>query len=157
MPRFAVLHDVAGEESRPVGIVLEMPDHVLVLAPKEYGIPERHDGAYRVFQPDATFVAYQPGDSAYFDHVLIDLSCSFGIGEQGICVDASLTTLLQLIVEKIERERSRVSFGEYETARGGRTGTPLRVLSGGRPPAYQPARGVAERELALSARAIVTV
>ena len=79
---------------RPFGLAMEMDGFVLVHTPREYGIPERHDGEYRVLEPDGTFVTYGPGDTGYFDQVLVDLAWAFGIGEQGNCDEADFTTVL---------------------------------------------------------------
>jgi hypothetical protein len=155
MPRYAVLHDVTTEETTPVGIALEMGDHVLVHVPSEYGIPARHDGEYRVRQPNMAFVIYRPGDAGYFDQVLVDLSWAFGVGEQGVREETGFKTVLELMVEKVERERSRERVGEYSSQRGrrGRRLEPAPCLTA----PYQADRAIHEDDLAIAARAGVSV
>jgi hypothetical protein len=154
VPRYAVLHDVTARDSAPVGLAIEMPDHVLVHVPREYGIHERHDGEYRVLQPNMTHVVYAPGDAAFFDQVLVDLSWAFGVGEQGLVESANYQTLFQLLVEKVERERNREKVGDYETV-----GAPRERRAVTASHAYQPVEVEAPTEdyLAVAARAGVCV
>jgi hypothetical protein len=157
VPRYAVLHDLSDQESRPVGIAFEMPDYVAVHAPREYGIPERQDGEYQVRQPNMAFVGYRPGEPGYFEQVLGDLAWAFGIGEQGIRVGANYATLFELIVEKVEREQGRQREGEYGAAASATPHRRLSVVPGGRHPRYEADPAATEHQLALSARGIVTV
>jgi hypothetical protein len=114
MPRYAVLHDVASDDAGPVGFALEMDGYVHVHVPREYGIAERHDGDYRVQQPNLTYVTYRPGDPGYLDQLLIDLSWSFGVGEHGVVPEANFDTALDLLVRKVDEPRNRQRVGEYD-------------------------------------------
>lgn len=116
MPRFAVLHDLATDDTPPVGLVLEMKDYVLVHAPRDFGIPERQDGEYRVLDPELIYVTYRPGDTGYFEQVLGSLSWAFGVGDSGEVPVADDKTLLQLIVRKVDKPRDLVRVGEYDVA-----------------------------------------
>ena len=98
MKRYAVLWDVEGQKSQPVGVAFEAGDSVLVAAPSSFGLPPRFDGDYRVLQPDSTDIIYRPEDHGYFDQVLLDLSRTFAIGERstvGVLDDATIRHVFQ--------------------------------------------------------------
>ena len=114
MPRYAILHDTGSEDGGPLGLALEMDGYVYVHVPREYGIPERHDGEYRVLQPDMTYVTYRPEDQGFFDQVLIDLSWAVGVGAQGEVEEANFDTALDLLVRKVDEPRNRERRGEYD-------------------------------------------
>lgn len=141
MAKYAVLHDLGDERTPPVGIALEMAGQVLVHAPQEFGVPERHDGEYRVLGPDMTYVTYRPGEPGYFEQVLVGLSWAFGVGEQGVVEQADYDSLLALIVHKIEHPRDRAHVGEYDVAlsfaRESASQCDIRVVHGFSP-AYMP-------------------
>jgi hypothetical protein len=125
--RYAILWEHEQDESRPAALVLGRDDHVFVDAPDELCIPSRWDEPFIVGSINGPFaVTYTPKDRQYFDQVLIDLSRTFSVGEQGMVPSASDTTVLRLLRDKIlapVRERQTVPYvhsdqgGQYETIR----------------------------------------
>jgi hypothetical protein len=111
--RYAILWDRLGEESQPIGLAIQRGDHVLVDVPDEYGIRSRFDGEYRVVQPDATRIVYRPDDSAFFDQVLLDLSNSFAVGQQGEVETPNLPTITGLLTQHVFEPRDESRIGEY--------------------------------------------
>lgn len=99
--RYAVLweHD---DQARPAALVVQREDHVLVDARDELGIPSVWEEPFVVGSINGPFpVTYTPKDQQYFDQVLIDLSRTFSVGEQGEVPTASDTSVLRLLSEKI--------------------------------------------------------
>jgi hypothetical protein len=112
MSRYAVLTDLHNE-SRPIGLAIERDSYVQIELPDEYGIPRRHAGVYRVLQPDGTRIAYRPGDEGYFDQLLVGLSTSFGIAEEGEVPQADDAAVARLLVEKVFAPRDQSEVNEY--------------------------------------------
>jgi len=113
MKRYAVLWDVEGQKSQPVGVAFEAGDSVLVAAPSSFGLPPRFDGDYRVLQPDSTDIIYRPEDHGYFDQVLLDLSRTFAIGERstvGVLDDATIRHVFQ---DKVLRPQMQTISAPY--------------------------------------------
>src|SRR4051794_36017796 len=79
--RYAVLRSL--DTSKPVGIVVERPNHVLVDGPDEYGLERHVVHPYRVLGRDLHEVVYNPGTPGYFDQVLAELGRLFAIGKRG--------------------------------------------------------------------------
>jgi hypothetical protein len=155
MAKYAVLWDVEGERSSPVGIAIEREADVVVSVPWQYGIPPAISDPYRVLLPDSSEVIYSPDDAAYFDHVLIDLSRSFAIGERGERERADVTTICELLAEKVAKPATEMRRGRYsvtsarETALHGGLGET--VVAIGRNEIYRPVEEPAR--LAVAARA----
>ena len=84
--RYAVLRELTDGGSRPVGLVLERDDFVHVEVRAEFGVPNRYDEPFEVRGQDMAIVQHRPGDAAYFDHVLLDLSRVLIIAEQGTVI-----------------------------------------------------------------------
>lgn len=82
MLKYAVLWDTRGVKSLPVGVALDLGDHVCIDVDPAYGLPARVDTPYQVLQRDGQDVTYRPGDPSYLDQVLVDLSSMFAIGER---------------------------------------------------------------------------
>ncbi|WP_040601266.1 hypothetical protein [Patulibacter medicamentivorans] len=99
--RFAVLWEPLGSGSRPVGIALEREGHVEVDVPDEYCIPQIYREPFVVGGPDMTVVKYKPSDAQYFDHVLLDLSRTFAIEEQGSVPTQQRNAMMDLLHHKV--------------------------------------------------------
>ncbi len=95
--RYAVLWEPTNKGSRPVGIAVEQPDCVAVEVRGNLGVPTRYDDPFDVRGPDMHVVRYVPGDTAYFDQVLLDLSRAFIIGEQSSVENATQGVVLRLL------------------------------------------------------------
>jgi hypothetical protein len=80
--RYAVLWDVDGGESVPCGLAVDGPEAVRLTLPAVYGFPEFIDEPVTVPLPSGAAALLRPGDSGYFDQVLLDLSHTFAIVEQ---------------------------------------------------------------------------
>jgi hypothetical protein len=113
MRRYAVLWDVEGVKSRPIGVALEAGECVLVTAPYSFGLPSRFDGDYRVLQPDSTDVIYRPEDAGYFEQVLLELSRSFAIGERGTVGVVDDATIRHLVQDKVLRPQMQTISTPY--------------------------------------------
>jgi hypothetical protein len=112
--KYAVLWDVDGSRSLPVGIAIARESEVVVSVPWQYGIPARISDPYRVLLPDSSEVVYSPGEDAYFDQVLIDLSRSFAVGERGERQQADVTTITELMAEKVTAPAVAMRRGQDE-------------------------------------------
>jgi hypothetical protein len=132
--KYAVLWDVDGKRSTPVGIAIKRGSDVVVTAPWQYGIPTRISAPYRVLLPDLTEVVYGPDDDAYFDQVLIDLSRSFAIGERGERERSDVPTITELMAEKVTAPAVAMRRGHYGAGSSGDD-----ALSGADAPARQDA------------------
>lgn len=95
--RYAVLWEPAEDGARPVGLAVEQDGFVLVEVRSDLGFADRYDGAFEVCAPDMSIVRYEPGDAGYFDQVMLDMSRSFIIGEQGQVENASQGVVLRLL------------------------------------------------------------
>jgi hypothetical protein len=84
--RYAVLWESTDRGSRPVGLALERDDFVLVEVRADLDIPTRYEEPIEVRGSDMAVVEHRPGDAAYFDHVLIELSRAFIIVDQGTVI-----------------------------------------------------------------------
>jgi hypothetical protein len=84
--RYAVLWESTDRGSRPVGLALERDDFVHVEVRADLGGPTRYEEPFEVHGQDMAVVEHRPGDAAYFDHVLIALSRTFIIAEQGTMI-----------------------------------------------------------------------
>ena len=84
--RYAVLWQSTDRGSRPVGLALEHDDFVHVEVSAELGGPNRYEEPFEVRGHDLGVVQHRPGDAAYFDHVLLELSREFIIAEQGTVI-----------------------------------------------------------------------
>lgn len=124
-PRYAVLWSVDGAESIEIGLAVERGDHVLVDVPNNLCMPARQRGEYKVLEPDGSLIVYSPGSDGYFEQVLIDLSRTFAIGEQGRLADADSATIAKALNEKVlrpiltkhrARYRPRARALRYESA-----------------------------------------
>jgi hypothetical protein len=83
------------------------------------GWPSRISDPYRVLLPDSTEVVYEPGDDGYFDQVLIDLSRCFAIGERGEREHADVSTITELMAEKVSAPSTAMRRGRYGSAPAG--------------------------------------
>ena len=102
--RYAVLWEATPEQpARPVGLVVQQNDHVLVEAPDDLCIPSRYDAPFVVAGPDMTTVQYTPEDDQYFDQVLLDLSRAFIVGETEALPSATEGIILRVFRDKILR------------------------------------------------------
>ena len=104
--RWAVLWEL-GEESQPVGIVLERDGHVMLDLPNEDAWPIRYRGPFQVIGPDDMPTTYSPEDAAYFDHVLIDLSRMFAIGDRGQVAHVNAGVAQGLLAQHVTEPRTR--------------------------------------------------
>jgi hypothetical protein len=97
--RYAVLWETSPELSRarPAGLVVEQDGFILVEARNELGVPSRYDRPFNVTGPDMVLVQYKPGDTQYFDHVILDLSRRFIVGKEGSVGEASEGVILKLL------------------------------------------------------------
>lgn len=113
MPRYAVV-GALDASALPVGLVVEDEDCVRVEALDDYALPTCITEPYRVLQRDLTEVIYKPGDSGYFDQVLVELSRQAAIGEQGEIPFPSEAALLSLFSEKVLKPRlQKATRGSY--------------------------------------------
>jgi hypothetical protein len=118
MNRWAVLWDLSHEPDVPVGLVVEAPREVHVVAPKSLGVPSRFRGEYRVLQPDGSVVTYRPGMDGYFNQVLLELTRMFAIGRQGVAArPVAGHELYRLFTTEVVDRRRRLAAGEYDTSR----------------------------------------
>jgi hypothetical protein len=127
MARYAVLWEIEGQKSsRPVGLAIDLGDHVHVEVPDDCGVPHRFDGEYRVMQPDSHHIVYRPGEPAYLEQILIDLSSLFAIGERDEAEIANNGELIKLLTEKVFKPREESRVGDYAVV-GTRGGCPTYV------------------------------
>jgi hypothetical protein len=113
MPRYAVIRALDAN-ALPIGLVIEDEGCVRVEALDEYALPERISEPYRVLQRDLSEVLYTPGDSGYFDQVLVELSRHASVGERGKIPFPSEAALLNLFSEKVLKPRLRQAIrGSY--------------------------------------------
>lgn len=110
--RYAVLWEPATDKARPVGIAVEQDGFVLIEVRADLAMPTRYDRPFLVSGPDMTTVAYRPGDRQYFDQVLLDLSRSLIINNEGSVAEATsgviLTLLRRFVIEPLRRETQTV-------------------------------------------------
>lgn len=112
--RYAVLWEVGPDEStRPIGLAVEQDGHVMVETRDDLCIPRRYDSPFNVTGPDLTTVRYTPDDPQYFDHVLLDLSRAFIIGEQDVVMAATEGVVLRLLLEHVLRPLRREHPAAY--------------------------------------------
>lgn len=112
--RYAVLWTLDEPESLPIGLAVEQDGCVLVDLPEHYCVPARWRGEYRVLQPDSTRLTYRPGDTGYFDQVLLDLSRMFAIGQQDVVDAADQEAVLGLLNENVLRPLRQARVETYE-------------------------------------------
>jgi hypothetical protein len=111
---YAILWEHEADRALPAVVVLQRDDHVLVEAPEEFCIPARYDEPFVVGSLDGPYtVTYTPSDPQYFDHVLIDLSRTFSMGERGSVPTASGTTVLRLLRDKVFSLRRKLAPVPY--------------------------------------------
>ncbi len=102
--RYTVLWEAARERAaRPVGLVVQQDDHVMVEVPDDFCIPSRYDAPFMVAGPDMTTVRYTPEDAQYYDQVLMDLSRAFIVGETETLIVATEGIILGVFRDKILR------------------------------------------------------
>jgi hypothetical protein len=110
--RYAVLWEVSDPKARPVGLVVEQNGFVLVEVRAELGIASIYNQPFVVRGPDMALVTYRPHDPQYFDHVIMDLSRSFIIRNEGIVSEATHGVVLSLlskhVFEPLRREHQVV-------------------------------------------------
>lgn len=112
--RYAVLWETAPEHAaRPVGLVVEQDDHVMIEARDELGLPRLYKDPFEVLGPDMTVVRYTPSDQQYFDHVILDLSRGFVIGKEGRVNQASQGVILKLLSEHVFQTLRREHIALY--------------------------------------------
>jgi hypothetical protein len=116
MASYAVLWEI-DDQSRPIGLAIDLGDHVYVEVPDYYGLPHRFSGEYQVMQPNATHVVYKPGEPGYLEQILVDLSSLFAIGERGSAEIKDNTALISLLTEKVFRPREESLVGDYAVGR----------------------------------------
>jgi hypothetical protein len=106
--RYAVLWEPGDAKARPVGLVVEQDGFVLVDVREELCITPRYDQPFVVRGPGMSVVEYEPGHPLYFDHVLMDLSRSFILRNEGSVSGATegvvLSLLSQHVFEPLRRE-----------------------------------------------------
>lgn len=118
MPRYAVI-GALDAKSLPIGLVVEDEGCVRIEALDEYRLPELITEPYRVLQRDLSEVVYKPGDTGYFDQVLVELSRLVSIGEQDSISIPSEAALLSLFAEKVLKPRFReATRGNYSGSHG---------------------------------------
>jgi hypothetical protein len=112
--RYAVLWETFTDQpARPVGLVVEQDDHVLVEARDDLCIPTRYDAPFTVAGPDMTTIQYTPRDPQYFDQVIVDLSRAFSITDYQMVGEATEGVILRLLNEHVLRplrEKHVVSY-----------------------------------------------
>ncbi|MGC1851711.1 MAG: hypothetical protein WA687_04645 [Solirubrobacterales bacterium] len=113
MAKYAVLWEINGQASRPIGLAIDLGDYVYVEVPDSYGIPHRFDGEYRVLQPDSTHMVYRPGEEGYLEQILVDLSSLFAIGDRGLADISNNAALIALLTEKVFKPREESRVGDY--------------------------------------------
>jgi hypothetical protein len=110
--RYAVLWEPGDPKAQPVGLAVEQDGFVLVEVREELALPVRYDQPFVVRGPDMTLVQYGPGDHGYFDQVLLDLSRSLIVANEGSVSEATpgvvLTLLRRYVMEPLRRERQVV-------------------------------------------------
>jgi hypothetical protein len=116
--KFAVLISIEEPRGFPIGVAVDLPDHVLVDVPDHLCIPARHRGEYRVMQPDGSILTYRPGDEGYFGQVLLDLSRVFAIGERGEIEDDDPFAISELLAEKVYGPIRETRVGLYAPTYG---------------------------------------
>lgn len=117
MPRrYAVLWSLEHDRSIPVGIAVDLGDHVLVDVPDHFCVPARQRGDYYVIQPDSTHVKYRPGDEGYFDQALLELSRQFAIGEQGELSGDDAVEVVDLLRRKVLEPLTSMEVRGYSLA-----------------------------------------
>jgi hypothetical protein len=119
--RYAVLWQREGDETLPAALVIARDDHVFVDAPEEMCVPEIFQEPFVVGSINGPFpVTYTPADPQYFDQVLIDLSRTFEVGEQGTVSSASEATALRLLRDKVFAPRRAAQRMPYVSSTDGR-------------------------------------
>lgn len=122
--RYAVLWEPTEGRARPAGIVVEQDGSVLVEVRADLALPVRYDQPFVVTGPDMLPVTYRPGRAGYFDQVILDLSRSFIINNEGSVSDATpgvvLTLLRKWVFEPLRHEHAALycdTAGSFPTVR----------------------------------------
>jgi hypothetical protein len=106
MPRYAVLLDLDDPKLRPIALVTEHPDAVLVHFAVDCGLKSEYQAPYDVREPDGEFVQYRPGTPEYFNSVIHTLSRSFVVAELDEEFALSSERIAELYSEKVVLPRA---------------------------------------------------
>jgi hypothetical protein len=112
--RYVVLWEIdSAHKARPIGLAVEQDGYVLVETPDDQCIPSRYDRPFTVAGPDLVSVRYTPANQQYFDHVVLDLSRAFVIGDENVVLEATDGVVLDLLREHVIGPLRRERVAEY--------------------------------------------
>lgn len=113
MPRFAVVSDLDTADLRPVGLVVERADRVILLPVDDYGLKTEYRDPYTVREPDGSDVVYRPGRPEYFDHVLVTLQRTVLVRELDAIEYLDTVGIMELFHQKVLSQQPRHA-GAYQ-------------------------------------------
>jgi hypothetical protein len=111
--KYAVLWDIESAKSRPIGLAIDGENGVTVELPSDYGLPRTYSDEFRVLKGGQDIV-YTPGEPAYFEQVLADLSTAVAVSERGEIEAQTPEAVLDLMREKVNRPgQQAAAVGHY--------------------------------------------